>query len=194
MPWTRKLVLVAFFGQLALAAGLFAGIIDISGHNDEWFVAYLALLGAAGLFIPWLLFRKRLPERRIGYYEAFAAVGMASSWIGAFGPYRTVSGYDTFVHVFCSALLGFVIIDALRRLAPRIASHEALLIAAGLVLTMLGGLGNELFEWGGDQLFGTMMYGEAGQPDDTTRDLIGNAVGFVIGALIAYSRRKSAKL
>jgi len=182
-PWKRQVALAAFLGQIALAVGFWTEMVSVPDPSTEWFLGYLALLAAAAMFIPWIIFRS-LGTERVGSYEVMAVSGLVAGWAGTFGLYRAGLGYDTAVHVFCMALFTFVMMDGIsRQHGPH---HLPVLAAIGFVLAMLAGVGNELFEWAGDRLFGTMMYGEAGQPNDTQIDLVANVVGFVVGAVAAF--------
>lgn len=176
---------------LLLAAGLAAGVIDVPDHDFEWFLAYLAVLSALGMLAPALLFRlvprlRALPDQRLlGRFEIFVFLAMAASWIGSFGLYRDGFGYDTFVHFFASAIFAVMVIVLLSAADPRLAARPALLFAIAAGIALAGGIVNEVFEWGGDRLIGTAMYGEAGESDDTLKDFAANAVGILAGAAVA---------
>lgn len=194
-PFTRHLAHLLFWAFLVLAAAFRANVIDLD-HDTEWFLGYLSLLSAAGLLGPWLIYRfvpwfeEKGSERLLGAFEVMIAVAMIASWIGAFGMYRVGLGYDTGVHVFVSSLIALMVVMAALSTRFELGARMAAILGCAALVTILAGSVNEVFEWGGDQLFGTSMYGEAGEPNDTFKDAIGNMAGFVIGSSFAYANRK----
>ncbi|MBU0645915.1 hypothetical protein KJ611_00330 [Patescibacteria group bacterium] len=194
-PATRLIAQGLFWAFIVLAILMQLGWIDVVDHNQEWFLVYMLLLSALGMMGPFIIvnlirpLRARITEQALGLMEMLAGAAMVASWIGAFGLYRDGFGYDTFVHFFASLCLVLIFGIALT-VFPFFAKRVWLLLLLVVVLTLLGGLLNEMFEYAGDLLFTTMMYGEAGQPDDTLRDLIGNSVGAVIGVVVLYFVRE----
>lgn len=188
-PWSRVAAHVWFWGFLLLAALLGFGEIDIPDHNQEWFLVYLAVLSAGTMMVPWLFFRwipwfkKAATTKLVGFTEVILAISLSLSWIGSFGLYRRRIGYDTLVHFTVSFIGAFTLVMILRAIQPAFKKHPIFLFVLVVLLMNVGGIGNELFEWGGDTLFGTAMYGESGQVNDTLRDFVGNSFGMVLGAV-----------
>lgn len=192
-PATRLIAQGLFWAFLVLALLMQLDWIDVVDHDMEWFLVYMSLFSAFGMVAPLLvanlipILKQKITEQVLGLIEILGGAAIVSSWIGAFGLYRDGIGYDTFVHFFASwcllIIFGLVLTTALQY------QHWWLILGMAAILTLLGGLLNELFEYAGDQLFSTMMYGEAGQPDDTLRDLIADGVGVMVGAGIFYFLR-----
>lgn len=158
-------------------------------------MVYLAILSSVGLLGPWLFFRflPRIQTKGtanlLGFIELLITIGIGIGWLGGFGLYRVGLGYDTFAHFSVSMLIGLVILSVSFVLIPEIQHSYFMGFLIVAVLASVAGLINELFEYGGDQLFGTVMYGEAGQSDDTLRDLVGNTLGFLAGSVIGFATK-----
>lgn len=197
-PATRLIAQGLFWAFIVLALLMQLGWIDVVDHQQEWFLVYMLLLSALGMAGPFILahlippLRRRLNDRILGMMEILAGLAMVASWIGAFGLYRDGFGYDTFVHFFASFCL-FIIFGLALMIFPVFNSRIWLLLLAAAFLTLLGGFLNEIFEFAGDLLFETMMYGEAGQPDDTLRDAIGDLLGAATGVILFYFWRGRIK-
>jgi len=162
------------------------GWIDIRAHDQEWFLSGMMYLSALGMLVPWLLsaISKRITGQVVALIEILAAVAMILSWIGSFGPYRWGFGYDSFVHFTASLLLAIIIVSLAYAVFPRVRPHAWAVILVVATLTLFGGVINELFELFGDQVFGTMMYGELGQPTDTIRDYWYDITGALTGSML----------
>jgi len=160
--------------------------IDIRAHDQEWFLAWMMYFSAFGMLVPWLfsIVSKRITERLVAMIEILAAIGMTLSWIGAFGLYRWGFGYDSFVHFSASVLLAVIIVSLVYTLFPFFRTHTWSVILIVATLTLLGGVINELFELFGDQLLGTAMYGEVGQPNDTILDYGYDVAGALVGSIL----------
>ena len=190
-PASRLIAQGLFWAFIVLALIMQLGWIDVVDHDMEWFLVYMLLFSAVGMVAPFIVaqliprLREKLNDQSLGILEILAGLAIVSSWIGAFGLYRDGFGYDTFVHFFASfCLMGMFTIVLMLFPVFRNKIWVLLLLAGGL--TLVGGLLNEVFEYMGDLLFETMMYGELGQPDDTLRDLIADGVGIGLGAVIFY--------
>lgn len=192
----RRINLV-FFGIFLILTGLLAfDLIDIKAHDDEWFLAWLMGLSAAVIFLPQLLVRFIRPLRRVAteqyvaWLEAMLILAMTLSWIGAFGPYRWGFGYDSFVHFGASLIIAVVLVATIYLLNPKWAKNSVTVFVMVIVFSILAGIGNEAFEKYGDIIWGTEMFGEAGQPNDTLIDYIYDFVGAVFGSVLGITYRK----
>lgn len=194
-PRMRHLAHLAFWLFVILGVLLRFEVLDVPDHDFEWFLSYLAFMSAFALLVPTLLFRtfkrleKRASEELLGFIEVASVLAMAASWAGGFGLYRQGIGYDTFVHFSASALMMLVAFTLLVATTSLLERNLYALFFYAAVLTFSGGILNELFEYGGDAIFGTMMAGELGQPDDTLRDIFANSMGILVAAGIAYQYR-----
>ena len=188
----RNISHVIFWLFIVFGIVLQIGWIDVRAHDQEWFLAWMMYLSAFGMLVPWLLsvVSKWIRERLVAVIEILAAAAMILSWIGSFGFYRWGFGYDSFVHFTASVLLAIIIAALAYAVFPRTRVHAWSVILIVATLTLVGGVVNELFELYGDQLFGTMMYGELGQPIDTLRDYGYDVIGALVGAILAVVFRK----
>lgn len=190
--WTRMLGLGVFLILIGLSVGLYAGWIDAWKSEREDFLAAMALFSCLGVLAPWIItrciptVRARMSVATLGRFEALVALCMVLTWIGALGLYRTDWGYDTMVHAIISGCLAYMFTVALAMALPSIERNPLRLLAIVVCLSITAGVINELFEWGGDQIFGTTMYGQAGEPNDTEFDLMANSIGGIVGMILAY--------
>jgi uncharacterized membrane protein YjdF len=169
------MIMIPIFVLLSL--GLATGFVDVRAHDDEWFLTIMALVTAGSIFLPDALHRL-FPS--FGHWTAQTLdeirwiwiTMLIMGWIGSLGAYQLGRGYDSAVHFF-STLLGVWMVRKCAKTDQQFRNLTVLVLAAGVV--------NELFEFFGDFWWGTQMYGEKGQVDDTARDLVANTVGFVSG-------------
>ncbi len=169
-------------------------LIDIRAHDDEWFLAWLMGISAILLFLPWLIFKipslkRRATEPLLALIELLLAGAMCLSWIGSFGPYRWGIGYDSFVHYTASLFAAIGFVTLVYTLKPTLKSNWAVVVVIAIVLSFLTGIGNEAFEYYGDIIWGTEMYGEAGQPNDTVIDYAFDATGATLGVILSIRYR-----
>jgi uncharacterized membrane protein YjdF len=168
--------------------------VKVPDPTTEWFLGYMALLSAALLLVPTFVLRlprlrDRATARIAGFYELLCIIGLAISWAGTLGFYRAFFSYDTVIHTVNLALLSYVVLDATMRAFPGFYGRWGKVWLIVAVIAMAGGVGNELFEWGGDRAFGTKMYGKPGAPLDTQYDLVADAIGALIGIAAAQKRK-----
>jgi hypothetical protein len=195
-PVTRDIAHAAFWVLLALSVGFWTKRLTVPDPNTEWFLGCMAVVSAAGLLLPTAVlslpkFGDGATPSTAGFYELLAVVGLTAAWAGSFGLYVAGINYDTFVHVLTSGLFAYVLVDVIIRAYPHFLDRWRTVWLIVLVLGMAAGIGNELFEWGGDHLFGTKMYGKAGVPLDTVYDLVMDAVGVLVG--IACAKRHKGR-
>jgi uncharacterized membrane protein YhaH (DUF805 family) len=196
-PMTRHIANVSFWLLLCLAVTFWLGKLQVPDRDTEWFLGYMAVLSAGLLLVPTIMmrlprFRDRATASIVGFYEFLAVLGLAAAWAGSFGLYLAGFGYDTFIHFFSSALFAYILVDAIVRAFPGLVGQWWKVWVVVILLGMAGGVGNELFEWGGDQLFGTKMFGKVGVPHDTAYDLVADAAGVLVG--IAFAKRRKGWL
>ncbi|HEX9664459.1 MAG TPA: hypothetical protein VGA49_01405, partial [Patescibacteria group bacterium] len=127
---------------------------------------------------------KKLNSRFLTTLETIIIFMLLIGWLGTWGLYYAVSGYDSFVHFFTSflgTLVVFIVISSFKDLVnkPRIFIILFLLISAY-------GIFNEFFQHYGDRWWQTTMSGEAGQPYDSYRDVVYNTLGIFLGIAVAY--------
>lgn len=187
---TRHFIHGCFWAFLILAVLFWLNAIDVVDHDFEWFLGYLWVFSAVGLLLPWLLYRGVPALRRHGTETSLASVetmlasAMLLSWVGAMGPYRWGFGYDSFVH-FTASVLGAVAVFILVAAGSQGRASRLTFIGVMIAMTFVFGVANEIFELGGDRIFGTAMAGEAGQPNDTQVDLRYDVLGLLAGVVMA---------
>jgi len=193
-PMTRHVAHASFWLLLGLAVAFWTNSLAVPDRATEWFLGYMAALSAVGLFVPTILLR--LPRFRdhatasiAGFYEFLFVIGLAAAWAGSFGLYLAGFGYDTFLHFSSSLLFAYVLVDSIVRAFPGLVGQWWKVWVIVILLGMAGGVGNELFEWGGDKAFGTKMFGKAGVPLDTEYDLAADAAGVLVGIAFAKKRK-----
>lgn len=197
-PFFKPKIKVRYLSQLVFWLFIILGIllqvgwIDIQAHDQEWFLAWMMYLSAFEMLVPWLfsIVSKRITERLVALVEILAAIAMILSWIGSFGLYRWGFGYDSFVHFTASVLVAVILVALVYTLIPILRTRTWAVILIVATLTLVAGVVNELFEMFGDHLFGTTMYGEAGQPFDTIRDYGYDIAGAFVGSIFAVISKK----
>ncbi len=194
---------IRYFSQLVFWLFIIFGLlfrfdqIDIRLHDDEWFLEWIMYLSAFAMLVPWLLSLAfwKITERLVTFVEILALISMVIAWIGGFGLFRWGFGYDSFVHFTASALLAVILVALVYALTPSLQTRPWAVILIVATLTLVGGVINELFEMFGDQWWGTVMYGEAGQPLDTMIDYFYDIGGALTGSIIGVlSRERILKL
>ncbi len=191
----RRINHVNFWGFVVLTILLAMKLIDIQAHDDEWFLAWLMGASAFAMLLPSVaaqtlpVFKQRVTENFIAYFEIALAIGMWLSWIGAFGPYRWGFGYDSFVHLTVSVLIALLIVSLIYAINPAIQTKWQAVVIIVVLFTIFAGVINELFEKYGDIWLGTKMYGEFGQPNDTIRDYVYDFFGAIIGTFIGIKKK-----
>lgn len=191
---TRLAIQIIFWIFVVLTFLLAFNMIDIRAHDDEWFLAWLMGISAVLLFLPWLLFKipalkRYATEPLVAWIEILLAAAMCLSWIGSFGPYRWAIGYDSFVHYTASILAAVGFVTLVYTISPSMKRNWAGVVIIAIVLSFLAGIGNEAFEYYGDMIWGTQMYGEAGQSNDTAIDYVFDAAGAALGVILAIRYR-----
>jgi hypothetical protein len=192
----RRGNLALFWIFVVLTALLAFDLIDIKAHDDEWFLAWLMGISAIAMLLPHLIvsavpkLKRSVTESFIAVQESLLGLAMILSWIGSFGPYRWGFGYDSFVHFTASAIAAIMIVAFIYAVAPKLRTNWTALIILVIAFTLFAGVINELFEKYGDIIWNTKMYGEVGQPYDTTIDYIYDFIGAIIGTIIGIRCRK----
>jgi len=197
-PWRRANLIM--FGIFVIFTGLLAfDLIDIKAHDKEWFLAWMMALSAVSVLIPyWIVIsikrlRSNTNENFVALTESILIIAMLLSWIGAFGPYRWGLGYDSFVHFSASVLAGIFFASVAYAIKAKWSRNSIAVFLFVVGMSILAGIGNELFEKYGDIIWGTKMFGEAGQANDTTIDYIYDFIGAIIGALVGIANKKRIK-
>jgi len=193
----RKFVSAFFWIQILLAIGFFSRLINFVS-DDYNFLGGMALFGAFAILVPWLFslhprFGSQINQSFLVFTEASIGIAIMLSWIGTFGLYLAGFGYDSFVHFIVSVILAILVFLFLAVVWQGFRNGHFVFgfILIILVVTMLGGVINELFEYYGDIIFGTMMYGEPGQMFDTRRDFIYDFLGSIFGiSLVVWNRER----
>ena len=186
----RQFVAGTFFAYLFGGGLMFTRTIDFS-HEHEWFLGVLFFASAALLLLPRLLhqmvhaFQTQISEVSLARFEVLLTSAMFLSWMGSMGLYRAGIGYDSFVHFSTSVMAAFALSIPLATLMHT-KRLQVFVTLVGMVILL--GLFVEFGEWLGDVVVGTTMFGELGQPGDTYRDLVYDALGAVVGSALVVSR------
>lgn len=193
----RHVAHATFWVLNVLVLGFATGAIDLA-HNDEPFLALMCAISALVMLLPWVFgrhisFFQHLKLSHLTQIEFHMALMMIVSWAGSLGLYHAGWGYDTFAHFTNSALMAIVIITIISACFKRARTNKGALISVSFLLLVISGALVELFEWGGDLVLGTNMYGEAGEELDTVKDFLANIFGFFFGVLMLEKTPKNKK-
>lgn len=147
-------------------------------------------------FVYWRYFEKEYSAGFLRLLESFALIIYYSTTAGTVYfydfPARYV-GYDTLAHftVFFQIAAAFVLIFGfLKNFSDFDSRRKTAIFAAGAVLCLIGGIGWELFQKYGDEIFKTTMFGDANQriDRDVITDLSANVLGGLAGILFALKK------
>lgn len=179
------------FLALAVAASVVLAAISLMPREGPENYRYSFLFLVPFLWIGFLL--RGALELRPAHF-ALGASALLLHQLGAFGCYyRTYLGieFDAYVHVWFSAVAGLV----LARLVDRRISPGMPLLSTVVVL-LVGGLGavHEVVEAASTMLLGRDhgMYWLEGDPYDTQKDLLNDAVGALAGTFAHRLGRRLA--
>lgn len=189
---------ILFSALLGLA--LLSGIIVFEGKGS--FVGIVQLfLAPVFLFSPrfifWRYFEKEYNAGFLRLLESFALIIYFSTSAGTFyfydvPPFRFL-GYDTLAHftVFFQLAVIFVLIFGfLKNFSDFDSRRKIAILAFGVVLCLMAGIGWELFQKYADEIFKTTMFGDINQriDRDVITDLSANISGGAAGLLFALGK------
>lgn len=147
------------------------------------FSGIFALLSSAVLTLPHIVYQKdRFREASSKFLltlESIIAFILIITWAGILKLYGLGFGYDSFVHFinsFLGVLTAFLFFSTLGLKKKKI-------LIIGFFAAVLGGVFNEIFQFYGDKWWGTKMFGQTGEPNDTFRDIFYNVLGALIGTI-----------
>lgn len=191
-----SLGLALLFGTVVFEGkGTFIGVIHL-------FLAPVFLFAPRWIF--WRYFEKKYNAGFLRFLEIFALIIYFSTSAGTFYFYDvspfSFLGYDTLVHfsVFFQIAAVFVLIFGfLKNISFFSFRQKTVIFISGVILCLIGGIGWELFQKYGDEIFKTEMFGDVNQriDYDVISDLSANILGGAAGlffAMIKYGewRRK----
>lgn len=180
---------------------LLSGVVVFEGKGSFVGIVHL-ILAPVFLFSPrfvfWRYFEKEYNVGFLRLLEGLALIIYFSTSAGTFYfydfPARYV-GYDTLAHftVFFQLAAIFVLIFGFLKNFSDFGSRQKMAIfSAGAVFCLLGGIGWELFQKYGDEIFKTAMFGDINQriDRDVITDLSANISGGAAGLLFAFKKYK----
>lgn len=190
--WLRifLLVIASLYAWLAAYFFVFRSATGFEAYN---FLGGMALASVVLSTVPELIFiSRRVRDRWNGNLRVMLGsvitFTLMLSWLGTLRWYLAGWGYDSFVHFAASAGGAVVALLLLLLVNQRLPRSPVIFIGLLVLLVVFGGVVNELFEKYGDLIWGTEMFGEPGELDDTLRDFAYNVIGAVLGSVICVRR------
>ncbi|MBI4133695.1 hypothetical protein HY478_03705 [Candidatus Uhrbacteria bacterium] len=179
-------VIASLFGWITLYFFVFKGA---TGYNNPIVLGSIALVSGLTILIPEVIFlHPRIRARFDGVLRvtlcSAIAVPIIMSWLGTFRWYGAGWGYDSFVHFVASGAGALIVLLVLVLVGATDFKLRASVFVIFVLMIFLGGTANELFERYSDLWWGTTMFGEPGEPNDTIRDLMHNILGATVGSVI----------
>lgn len=193
-PLLKKFTNAAIYFFLIASVYFFSG--DPFVYSDvRLFTAVIAVLNVMFIMIPYFIYNyTRLKKKHNIKYlfsiEFFLALALVFNAFGANNLYKQGFEYDSMLHFTNSFLVTIVFLLFILGVNKKIFSSWIIppLLAAGAIIIF--GISFEFFEYYGDILFGTLMYGQLGQPYDTLIDMSFNVLGGLTASLIIVYKHK----
>lgn len=178
----KNILNILFWFFVLLAVFYLSGQNPLTDHPV--FSGLTAFFSALTIALPYIIYQKtRLKEKyNIKFpliLESLIALSLILGWLGTFKFYQIGIGYDSFIHFsvsFLGALMAFIIGSVIFGVKKK----KKIVLMIFLVVIFVG-IFNEFFQKYGDMWWGTEMFGEIGQPNDTSRDLIYDTLGIFAG-------------
>lgn len=152
----------------------------------ERFIGNSSLIIALLIFSPRLLYqgthlREHMSANAVGVIECLLIGIVAISGFGSFGLYREFYFYDMIAHIINPIFIGIglsIIIgsytDSRNPSAQFLTQLWTALFTIAIIVLW------EVYEFGGDQLFGTQMFGQSGEAHDTLYDIVMGIFSLII--------------
>ncbi len=191
-----RVLIVAIATLFLWLAAYFFTFKEATGFNDHRFLGAMAIVSAVTILLPEIIFlHRRVRIRFNGRFRVIVGAAIAFpiilSWLGTFRWYRAGWEYDSLVHFISSGIGAFLVLPTLMFFGVSGVKLRVSVFMLFVIIVFIGGTANELFEHYGDLWWGTSMFGEPGQPDDTVRDILYNVLGASLGSIICLWRGDS---
>lgn len=167
--------------------------------EDDVYRIVMGCLSIIGILIPRLLYtftfwRKHITENALGLIEVFLVIVLAQNGAGAMGLYLQWQYYDLVLHVTGPLMCGYITAVLLEsHMHPRVGDHLARVRWAAIGITIFCIFAWEVYEWFGDLVFNTHMFGQEGEEYDTLYDILaGIAAMFPLYWLIGRFHKKGS--
>lgn len=181
MSTVEKKVQLKNIGQLTIFFAVplfFAAVLYLVYTEDDVYKIVMGCLSIIGILTPRLLYsftfwKKHITENALGLIEVFLVIVLAQNGAGAMGLYLHWQYYDLVLHVTGPFLSGYITAVLLEsHLHPRIGDHIQRVRLWAIGITIFCIFTWELYEWFGDLVFNTHMFGQEGEEYDTLYDII----------------------
>ena len=152
------------------------------------------MFSALAITLPYIIYQKTQLKEKYTIklpliLESLISLSLILGWLGTLKFYKIGIGYDSFVHFstsFLGVLMAFIILSVIF-----VKNRKTTLLIIIFLVVIFGGIFNEFFQKYGDRRWGTEMFGEIGQPNDTSRDLIYDTLGTFMGVfLVGFNGEK----
>lgn len=167
-------------GFLAFSVYLFA----FGEFKDDTFRAYMAAVSAALSLMPTFIYHTTDWKKHISYHamnmaEMLTAFLLVLNGLGALGFYRTTQYYDLALHIINPFFITIVLSILIAEYLQSRKKYSLLRVQMWAVIAVFGSVFLwEIWEFWGDQVFGTEMFGQDGEwYEDTISDVLGGFLG-----------------
>lgn len=161
--------------------------------DDNLFRVVMAFFSPFFIFAPRVLCRyvlqmQFISQRMLAVLEMLIAFMLSLNGIGALGLYLETQYYDLFLHFLNPFLIAGIISILIGSYGRYSASYQLSRVQHFFIFfTMILLIGWEIWEYAGDQLFGTQMFGQPGEEYDTITDL---GAGMLSMSVVYYINNK----
>lgn len=178
---------------LSLGFVIFSGYLFAYGNmEDDQFRAWMGTLCAGIMLLPTLIYYSTSWKHYITYdamnmAEMMLDILLVLNGIGSLGFYRTLEYYDFILHIVNPLLGTWVIAILIGEYLQATRKYSLLRVQTSTLCTIIGFIiAWEAWEFFGDQLFGTEMFGQNGEwYIDTLSDIIAGVAGMTISLILS---------
>lgn len=205
MNYERIIKSIIIFSEIGFILCGFALVI-FSYHPILWeiwqnplFMGVIGILSGFILMLPKFIYNnswlKKIYSTQLLYFiQIIILLGLFLNAIGALGLYLNLQYFDTFAHLMAGLVYSFglyfiYLIYPSPTKAYQLREQRKALIFTIFVFFSFSLLW-ELYEYYGDILFNTQMFGEPGEKIDTQIDIIASTIGSITGIIIAHYNAK----
>jgi len=190
MSRTIDIYRLSFLYTITTSVVMVPFILYLCIYSTEIFLPIVGTVTLFLLYIPRIVYMstiwlKYIPQHTFGIMEMIITTIHILNMLGGIGLYRVFSYYDMIVHILSPIGVGVVlslVIASIQKMRGyfhiRTVQQWAICITIALLFIW------ELFEYMGDRVFGTDMFGQIGEQLDTVYDIGLGVVAMILVYLI----------
>ena len=180
--------------NIAIALGFLVFSVYLFAYGtleDDQFRAYMAAVSAALSLMPTFIYhttdwKKYVSYHAMNYVEMMVALLLVLNGLGALGFYQTIQYYDLALHIVNPLLGTLVIAILIGEYLQSVKKYRLIRVQLWTALSIFTFMCLwEVWEYWGDVIFGTAMFGQNGEwYFDTLSDIVGGICGSIAALLL----------